>query len=226
VWPTRIRPREQTRADQTSSGGRPSPQAVQRVHVDDPGALRLLTQAIAERLPREPMPEPAVVVCVGSDRSTGDALGPLVGTRLAQRVRPGVAEIRGTLDHPVHAANLHENLHDLSNRRLVIAVDACLGRSENVGTVCVKDGALQPGTGVNKSLPSVGDFHIVGVVNVGGFMEYFVLQNTRLSLVVRLAELIADGLLCALERIDPESLLPRRSALHESTPQVAVARDV
>lgn len=34
----------------------------------------------------------------------------------------------------------------------------------------------------------------MGIVNVGGFMEYFVLQNTRLSLVMRMAHVIADGL--------------------------------
>jgi hypothetical protein len=37
--------------------------------------------------------------------------------------------------------------------------------------------------------------HIVGVVNVGGFMEYLVLQNTRLSLVMRMAEVISTGLI-------------------------------
>jgi len=31
-------------------------------------------------------------------------------------------------------------------------------------------------------------------VNVGGFMEYFVLQNTRLSIVFNMAEVIAESL--------------------------------
>jgi len=39
----------------------------------------------------------------------------------------------------------------------------------------------------------------MGVVNVGGFMEYFVLQNTRLSLVMRMADVIAEGLRLALQ---------------------------
>jgi len=57
---------------------------------------------------------------------------------------------------------------------------------------------LKPGAGVKKELPVVGDIHITGVVNVGGFMEYFVLQNTRLHLVISMAEVIAKGIYLAL----------------------------
>jgi hypothetical protein len=32
------------------------------------------------------------------------------------------------------------------------------------------------------------------VVNVGGFMEFLVLQNTRLSLVYRMARVAAEGI--------------------------------
>lgn len=46
---------------------------------------------------------------------------------------------------------------------------------------------------MRKSLPEVGHAHIVGVVNVGGFMEYLVLQNTRLGIVWQMAQVIAAG---------------------------------
>lgn len=168
-----------------------------RVHMEDPAARSLLVDAIRDQLALLPEPVfPLTAVCIGSDRSTGDSLGPLVGTSLERLDLSGL-EVKGTLERPVHAANLAECLHDLhsgNRRRTIVAIDACLGRSENVGTVCVKAGPLRPGTGVNKALPAVGHFHMVGVVNVGGFMEYFVLQNTRLNLVMRLAELIAQSL--------------------------------
>ncbi len=48
--------------------------------------------------------------------------------------------------------------------------------------------------GVNKDLPSIGDISITGVVNVGGLMEYMVLQNTRLNLVMNMAEIIAKSI--------------------------------
>lgn len=169
----------------------------------DPSARQVLSLALHEMLQsmekgREPAHRRVTVVCVGSDRSTGDSLGPLVGSRLEKAALPGLV-VRGTLEDPVHAANLAEHVAHLKQQsdQMVVGIDACLGKAENVGTVCIKRGPLRPGTGVNKDLPAIGQLHIVGVVNVGGFMEYFVLQNTRLSLVIRLADLIAESVIDA-----------------------------
>jgi putative sporulation protein YyaC len=174
-----------------------------RVHMEHESAAKTLALSLNEHLALVATPgTPPVVVCVGTDRSTGDSLGPLIGTALQQRMLP--APVYGTLEDPVHAANLAEALENIQGNQPeqpVLAVDACLGRAENVGFVSVRRGALRPGTGVNKRLPAVGHLHVVGVVNVGGFMEYLVLQNTRLSLVIRMASLIAEAIevcLCEL----------------------------
>ena len=125
--------------------------------------------------------------CIGTDRSTGDALGPLVGSRLESFGYPVV----GTLDNPLHAMNLKERLSELPKDAYIVAVDACLGKVSSVGQIQHKKGSMKPGAGVGKDLPPVGDYHYTGIVNVGGFMEYFVLQNTRLSLVMNMADEIA-----------------------------------
>ncbi len=62
---------------------------------------------------------------------------------------------------------------------------------KSVGSASLGIGPVKRGAGVNKELPPVGDIHITGVVNVSGFMEFFVLQNTRLHLVMCIADLIA-----------------------------------
>ncbi|MCX7779398.1 MAG: spore protease YyaC [Negativicutes bacterium] len=136
-----------------------------------------------------------IILCIGTDRSTGDSLGPLTGTKLQTLV--AYPHILGTLDDPVHATNLpatldriRENYHN----PFIVAVDACLGRMENIGYVSIGRGSLKPGAAVNKDLPPVGDIYITGIVNVGGFMEHLVLQSTRLNLVMRMAETIAQGL--------------------------------
>jgi putative sporulation protein YyaC len=142
-----------------------------------------------------------VIVCIGTDRSTGDALGPLVGTFLTRslhRYKHHPVTVYGTLDEPVHAVNLKDTLQLIYSRHhnpFILAIDACLGKLSSVGTITVSKGPLKPGAGVNKELPEVGDMHITGIVNVGGFMEYFVLQNTRLSLVMSMAECISNILL-------------------------------
>ena len=168
-----------------------------RFHVDAPEAAAGVARAVAG-LVRDLAPErqSLLVVCVGTDRSIGDALGPLVGSLLLEQGDQPFG-VLGTLDQPVHASNLTDTLAHIDGtypRPLVLAVDACLGRTESVGSLTVARGPLRPGAGVNKALPPVGEIHLTGVVNVGGFMEYFVLQNTRLNLVMRMAKVIARGL--------------------------------
>ena len=55
-------------------------------------------------------------------------------------------------------------------------------------------GPSKHGAAMNKKLPAVGDLHIHGIVNLNGFMEFFVLQNTRLSLVMKMADVIAQSI--------------------------------
>jgi putative sporulation protein YyaC len=168
-----------------------------RVSVHDTDAKQRLTSFLG-RLLREIDPEqsrPLVLIAIGSDRLTGDSLGPLVGSR-AQELAPGLP-IYGTLEEPVHAINLADTIKKINRKYrdpLVVAVDACLGQARNVGTVSIGRGALCPGTGVHKDLPPVGEVAISGVVNVGGFLEFLVLQNTRLCLVMQIADCIARAL--------------------------------
>lgn len=168
-----------------------------RVHIDHPLALSIfqknLNLFIAQLYDKN---TPFVVLCVGTDRSIGDSLGPFVGTKLKNL---GVKNIHiyGTLDEPVHAENLEEIIEEIKSKfdnPFILAVDACLGKPESVGYLDIKEGSFNPGSGVNKSLPSVGNMYIIGIVNVGGFMEYMILQNTRLNLVVKMADIIANGI--------------------------------
>lgn len=168
-----------------------------RVHMDAPDAADAIGEALFQAgAARLRAADGIVLLCIGTDRSIGDSLGPLVGTYISQEETEGFT-VLGTLDDPVHAGNLVEavdRIESTYHRPFVIAVDACLGRMESVGMLTVGGGSLRPGAGVNKALPAVGDIHLTGVVNVGGFMEYFVLQNTRLSLVMRMAKVAASGL--------------------------------
>ncbi|GEA14446.1 MAG: hypothetical protein PWR22_1974 [Moorella sp. (in: firmicutes)] len=182
----------------TSNQPEAMPPAKIKYYYQDPLAVEKLSQILASHL-QELNPEgkqPLVVVCIGTDRSTGDCLGPLVGTNLLHMPNLPFA-VYGTLDEPVHASNLTEKLAYIKTNHpdpIIIAVDACLGQAENVGAITLAPGALKPGAGVNKNLPAVGDIHFTGIVNVGGYMEYFVLQNTRLSIVMRMAQQIASSI--------------------------------
>ena len=139
-----------------------------------------------------------IILCIGTDRSTGDSLGPLVGYKLSPFIpQYDQVHLLGTLDEPVHAKNLSETIDKINivhSNALVLAIDASLGSIDKIGCVNIRKGPLRPGLGVNKKLPMVGDISITGVVNVGGIMEYMVLQNTRLSLVMNMADIISKSI--------------------------------
>ena len=73
---------------------------------------------------------------------------------------------------------------------LTVAIDASLGSKKHQGYVTVGQGSLEPGLGVKKKLPPVGDISITGIVNLSGAFEHFLLQTTRLSTVMELADAI------------------------------------
>lgn len=164
-----------------------------KAHVDDNSAKAKLETRLSE-LFGSAKKRPAVILCIGTDRSTGDALGPLIGTQLTRLKLPQL-QVFGTLDEPVHATNLGETIRLIQesySEPFIIAVDACLGRLDSIGCITLADGPLKPGAGVHKQLPEVGEAHMTGIVNVGGFMEYMVLQNTRLNLVWKMSENISS----------------------------------
>ncbi|MED4081042.1 spore protease YyaC [Halalkalibacterium halodurans] len=166
-----------------------------RVHMDDPQASDQLVEQLLTHVSSYRHRE-LVIVCIGTDRSTGDALGPIVGTALTKECL-NCFHVYGTLAHPVHAVNLEEKLKLIEKkhrRPFIIAIDACLGKLSSVGKVSLAAGPVQPGAAVNKKLPAVGDVHLTGIVNIGGMMEYFVLQNTRLHTVMQLADTISSSL--------------------------------
>lgn len=149
-----------------------------------------------ELLPNIKSNRPIIILCIGTDRSTGDCLGPLVGEKLRFLVRDNVT-LYGNLENPVHAKNLCDILNEINSNYsnpFIIAVDACLGSIQNVGSIIIERKPLYPGSAMNKDLPCVGDLSITGIVNISGTLEFMVLQNTRLYTVMQLADIISKGI--------------------------------
>lgn len=136
-----------------------------------------------------------VILCIGTDRATGDCLGPLVGDHLKKEL-PEIA-VFGTLENPVHALNLEgtvETIMEQFEEPFIIAIDASLGIPEHIGYATISSRPLFPGKGVNKNLPAIGNLSITGIVNVAGFPNSILLQSTRLHIVMTLANCIGNAL--------------------------------
>lgn len=167
-----------------------------RISFEDSLAIQKLGSFLSKTLEQADGKEISVV-CIGSDRATGDALGPLSGRLLTGLSLP--VEIYGTVRNPVAAGDLPD-LADRLNRdqRFVLAIDASLGRLNDVGLITSWTGPLQPGAGVGKDLPSLGNISILGCVNIGAISPLQVLQSTRLGMVMDMSEVIAYSLGFAL----------------------------
>ncbi|MET0785471.1 MAG: spore protease YyaC [Paenisporosarcina sp.] len=177
-----------------------SPKGQELFSHKDVGAAWQLSSLLLKSIPFEQAN--LTFCCIGTDRSTGDTLGPLIGTWLSDH-STFPYEVIGTLENPLHALNLSEtsdNIQSRSDVPFVVAIDACLGQLDRIGYILVEDGPLFPGKAVKKELPPIGDLSIKGIVNVSGFMEYTVLQNTRLQVPYKMGKVIVRALLLAWQR--------------------------
>ena len=137
-----------------------------------------------------------VFLCIGSDRVTGDSLGPMVGSSLKKRYQKSIP-VYGTLEMPIHAMNLEETICEIQNLwdgHPLIAIDASFGTREHLGYITAGKGSLCPGAGVDKNLNAVGDFFVTGIVASFTPFSHLVLQTTRLSAVMPLAARITQGI--------------------------------
>lgn len=130
-------------------------------------------------------------LCIGTDRSTGDALGPLVGTRLTEL---GFANVIGTLDSPCDASNLEMRASLIPKEHIIVAIDACLGTPASVGCYLASGQPLLPAQSVGRTLPAVGHYSVAAVVNINGPKPYWTLQMTSLYKVMRMADELAEAI--------------------------------
>ncbi|HHV95182.1 MAG TPA: spore protease YyaC [Clostridiaceae bacterium] len=168
------------------------------INIQSPFAFKDFTSILYNRLSKaisEGYRE-IIFLCIGTDRSTGDSLGPLVGHKI-MNIKNNIVHVYGTLENPVHAKNLDKMMDEINLRHsnpFIVAIDACLGKAEHIGYVSIGEGPIIPGSALKKELKPVGNIHVVGIVNLGGFMDFLILQNTRLFLVMKMVDFISSAI--------------------------------
>ena len=153
---------------------------------------KMIAQALTAFNNKNQMP---VIACIGSDIVLGDSLGPLVGTFLTKMNLP--CYIYGTLNSTITAKDvtcIKKQLKLLHPNCFTIAIDAAVGEADDVGLIKAANQSLKPGLGVNKKLGAIGDCSIIGVVAEKSDKNYNLFNTTRLNLIYKMAEKIADGI--------------------------------
>lgn len=140
-----------------------------------------------------------VLLCIGTDKITGDCLGPLVGSKLQKMDFP--CPLYGTLENPLHACNLSEQLIQINKKHpnpFILVIDAAVGSKSHIGFVSLSCSPLSPGKGVNRPLTPIGNISITGIVNESSSTSDLLLPYTSLHLVNNLADYICNGIISAL----------------------------
>lgn len=146
---------------------------------------------------------PPVILCIGTDKVSGDAFGPTVGTLLRSVYRPPFF-VYGTLEHPVTALNLLKTIEFLRYKhegQAIIAVDCALGKEDEVGSLRIFSGGLRAGLGVGKKLPPVGELSVTAVVE--RLKCPHLLNSVKQSLVLKLAIEACEAICKPIKHFSP-----------------------
>lgn len=136
-----------------------------------------------------------IILCIGSDRATGDCLAPLVGTLLKEEL-DAQTHVYGTLEHPVNATNVahvYNEIRRLHPHRKILCIDACFGKLEEVGFFKLTTGGLLPGAAAQKNLGRYGDHSILAIVDEKSENCYSIFK-TRMKQVFDMSRVLARAI--------------------------------
>lgn len=148
-----------------------------------------------------------VFICIGTDRMTGDSFGPLVGSKIEEKLKKhNISNINvyGTLDKNVCYTNINETLEIIRSRHpnsYIIAIDSALGEKENIGKIIINKEEMHIGKGLNKNKIELGDISIKAIVAKNSKIpnhNFYILQNVSLNEVMKLSNIVANGVVGAI----------------------------
>lgn len=106
----------------------------------------------------------------------------------------------GNLEKNICANNAREIISVIRKKYknpFIIAIDAAISKKENIGKIVVENNGMYLGKALNKNIDYIGDLSIKGIVsqnvNVPQY-NFQLLQNTHLSLVMNMADVVSSGI--------------------------------
>lgn len=169
-------------------------------------AERIISNCIYEKIKEK---EEIVILCVGTNRIIGDAVGPITGTFLTENNIPNVY---GTLQRPVDATNLVRVVDEIKksySKPYIIAVDAAvnlgtsylIGKPEFLKSITIEDEAITARSWDTKNAVPVGNIGITAVVEYGWYYNFQKrMENANLAVIYNMSNIIAKSIKSALSK--------------------------
>ena len=146
-------------------------------------------------------------MCIGTSKVTGDSIGPIVGTKLKNKLQTiEKINIIGDCCNNLHYENINKvyfkeknvDAKNLNQSPLIIVIDSALSEEENIGKIFVQNRGLRYGEGLNKKNRTIGNISIKAVVgkNFNNKIKNFYVLNKVSQLKVNyLADIIVEGII-------------------------------
>lgn len=137
-----------------------------------------------------------VVVCIGTDKVLCDSLGPMVGSMLNSNMNSPMY-IYGLQCQCLTALNIADSfgiIRSLHPHSTILAIDAGVGDSNQIGTLQLSDHGILPGLATNRQLPSIGNIGIVGVVSTRDMSAFYSDTPQLRSMLSSMCQTIVDGI--------------------------------
>lgn len=134
-------------------------------------------------------------LCVGTDKVISDSVAPIVATLLKHKYKI-TSKVIGDLIYNINAHNLKKAVTEIKEKypkNTIILIDSTIGNIEDLGDVIFKKGGSIAG-GLNGHKEKVGDYSILGISSCYGVTNKTLLNGTRLSLILKMANFIADAI--------------------------------
>lgn len=134
-----------------------------------------------------------VILCIGTNNVIGDSLGPKVGDKLIMDYNIN-AYVYGFSTRPITGSNYEKYINHIKKHHvesIIIAVDACVGKMEDIGKIKYSSKGIYAGSALNKSNNKIGDIGILGVVASAGNNNMEALLNVEKSLIEKMSYNIA-----------------------------------
>lgn len=147
-----------------------------------------------------------VCLCIGTDRATGDSFGPLVGYKLECLYKGNnCVSVIGNLNETVNSSNINEIMNQIEStyeNPFVIAIDSAISNYRNPGDIIVSSESVRLAAGLSRRVECIGDMSVKGVVarnSNNPRCNLNLIQNTRLNLVMNMADIVATGIYNVIE---------------------------
>ena len=142
-------------------------------------------------------------LCIGTDKITGDALGPIVGSNIENFIiskKIDNVKVKGNLENPLCNKNINEykNIDD----SITILVDAAVSNSYEVGNIIVEENSTKIRYALKdmKKIPADISVKVVVSKNLEDeYLNFFMLQNIKLGTIIKLSEIVSKQLYKVIE---------------------------